>query len=229
VALFALLCVTIVPAFAERTIQVTKDVDVRKEALATVLADLRSYKEIFPTLVKDVRIDPKTNQAKFTIIAQGTHEADVKSSTLQDGSFAIDIISGDLKGSQIITSLEKRVGFDGTPDGATTVKSTLTLETSWWISAALTLVSDSDIEKAVGDGFYELGQYAKSERSQEIIKIDHEEKDSTSELQVSMIPEEKDNVPELQVFKIESEEKPKDTTFVKTERSFGRNSVFHYT
>lgn len=224
----ALLSVTVIPAFAERTIQVTKEVDVRKEALANVLTDLRSYKEIFPTLVKDVRIDPKTNQAKFTIIAQGTHEADVKSSTLQDGSFVIDIISGDLKGSQITTNLEKKDGFDGTPDGATIVKATLMLETSWWISAALTLVSDSDIEKAVGDGFYELGQYAKSEHSQELIKINHEEKSSAQELQVSIEPEKKDHIQELQVFKIEAEEKPK-SIIVKTERSFGRNSVFLYT
>jgi hypothetical protein len=219
--------ITVVPAFAERTIQVTKEIDVRKEVLATVLTDLRSYKEIFPTLVKDVRIDTQTNQAKFTILAQGTHEADVKSSTLQDGSFVIDIISGDLEGSQIITGLQKRVGFDGTPDGATTVKATLTLETSWWISAALSLVSDSDIEKAVGDGFYELGQYAKSGYSQgELVKINHEEKDSSPEFQVSTEPEKKDTMPVLQVFKTESEEKPKNTAFVKKERSFGRNSAF---
>lgn len=227
--LLALVSITVIPAFAERTIQVTKEVDVRKEVLATVLADLRSYKEIFPTLVKDVQIDPKTNQAKFIIIAQGTHEADVKSSILQDGSFVIDIISGDLKGSQIITSLEKRVGFDGTPDGATIIRATLTLETSWWISAALTLVNDSDIEKAVGDGFYELGQYAKSERPQELIKLNYEEEASSQELQVSTKSEKKDNAPELQVFKIESEEKPKKTAFVKSERSFGRNSVFFST
>ncbi len=219
--------ITVAPVFAERAVQVTKEIDVRKEVLATVLTDLRSYKEIFPTLVKDVQIDSKTNQAKFIIIAQGTHEADVKSSVLQDGSFVIDITSGDLKGSQIITSLEKRVGFNGTPDGATIVKATLTLETSWWISAALSLVSDSEIEKAVGDGFYELGQYAKSEYSQgELVKIDYEEKASSQELQVSTEPEEKDTIQELQVFKIESEEKPKNTAFVKTERSFGRNSVF---
>ncbi|RJQ29530.1 hypothetical protein C4565_01945 [Candidatus Parcubacteria bacterium] len=220
--------ITVAPVFAERAVQVTKEIDVRKEVLATILTDLRSYKEIFPTLVKDVQIDSKTNQAKFIIIAQGTHEADVKSSILQDGSFVIDITSGDLKGSQIITSLEKKVGFDGTPDGATIVKATLTLETSWWISAALTLVSDSDIEKAVGDGFYELGQYAKSEHSQELIKINHDEKASTEVLQVSIEPEKNDNMQKLQVFKIETEEKPK-FTIVKTERSFGRNSVFFST
>jgi hypothetical protein len=218
--------ITVVPVFAERTIQVTKEIDVRKEVLATVLTDLRSYKEIFPALVKDVRIDPQTNQAKFTIIAQGTHEADVKSSVLQDGSFVIDIISGDLKGSQIITSLQKRVGFDGRSDGATTVKAALTIETSWWISAALSLVSDSEIEKAVGDGFYELGQYAKSGYSQgELVKINHEEKDSSQELQVSTESNEKDTIPVLQVFKTELEEKP-STVFVKKERSFGRNSAF---
>jgi len=219
--------ITATPVFAERAVEVTKEIDVRKEVLAIVLTDLRSYKEIFPTLVKDVQISSETTQAKFIIIAQGTHDADVRSSILQDGSFAIDIISGDLKGSQIITNLEKRVGFDGTPDGATIVKATLTLKTSWWVSAALSFVSDSDIEKAVGDGFYELGQYAKSGYSQgELVNIDYEEKASSQEFQVSTEPKEKDTIQKLQVFKIESEEKPKNTAFVKTERSFGRNSVF---
>ncbi len=208
-----LICVTVTPVFAERVVEVTKEIDVRKEILATVLMDLRSYKEIFPMFVKDVQINSKTNQAKFIIIAQGAHEADVKSSVLQDGSFVIDIISGDLKGSQIITSLEKRVGFDGTPNGATTVKATLTLETSWWITAALTFVNDSDIEKAVGDGFYDLGKYAKSTNPQgELIKIDHEEKTSTQKFEASK------KEPQVGV--------QKPTVFAKTEKFSGRNSVF---
>jgi hypothetical protein len=167
----------ITPAYAARIIEVTKEVDTRKELLATVLTDLRNYKEIFPTLVKDVIIDPKTNQAKFIIIVQGMHEAEVKSTIQPDGSFVVDILSGDLKDSKIIITLQKRNGFDGTPNGATTIKATLILQTSWLISMALSFVSDSDIQTTVGDGLYEVAQYAESEFSQnKVVKVDHAEK-----------------------------------------------------
>jgi hypothetical protein len=117
-------------------------------------------------LVKDVIIDQNTNQAKFIIVAQGMHEAQVESSIRQDGSFVVDVLSGDLKDSKIIIILQERTGFDGTPNGATTVKAKLILHTSWLASTALSFVNDSDIQTAVGDGFYEVGKYAKSGSSQ---------------------------------------------------------------
>lgn len=175
--LLVLTGLVITPAYAVRTIEVTKDVDTRKELLATALTDLRVYKEIFPSLVKDVIIDSKTNQAKFIVVAQGMHEAEVKSTIQQDGSFVVNILSGDLKDSKITITLKERTGFDGTPNGATTIKATLILHTSWLVSTALSFVSDSDIQTAVGDGLYEVAQYAKSELSQnKLVKVDHDEK-----------------------------------------------------
>jgi 3-hydroxymyristoyl/3-hydroxydecanoyl-(acyl carrier protein) dehydratase len=209
------LSVTIIPAFAERTIEVRKEIDVKKEILATALTDLRSYKEVFPAFVKDVRVDSNTNQAKFIVIAQGTHEVDVKSSMYED-SFVIDIVSGDLKGSKIITNLESRVGFDGTPNGATIVKTTLILETSWWVTTALALISDSDIRKAVGDGFYELSHYARTKYSQDE--------------PISITQNEKTMFPMLLVTKESELDKEKPTiVFVKPQKSITRNSVFFST
>jgi hypothetical protein len=46
-----------VPAFATRTIDVIKEVDVRKDLFAKQLTDLKSYKAIFPAFIKDVEID----------------------------------------------------------------------------------------------------------------------------------------------------------------------------
>ena len=78
------------PAFATRTIQVTKPVDVAKDVLALQLADLKSYKEIFPEFVKDVNQEQGTNRTKFVIDAQGTREAYVTSKTLQNNTFAFN-------------------------------------------------------------------------------------------------------------------------------------------
>jgi hypothetical protein len=165
------------PVFATRTIQVMKEVDVGKNLLAKQLTDLKSYKEVFPAFIKEIKIDQNTNRAKFIIDAQGRKEADVVSSVKQDGTFVVEIMSGDLKGSKIITKLKERTGFDGTPNGATIIKSTLILETSWLVSLALSVIDDKTISNAVGDGFYDLGQYVKQyqEPEKQPIQVDYEE------------------------------------------------------
>ena len=167
------------PVYATKTFEVTKEVGVKKDLFEKTLTDLTSYKKIFPNLIKDIKIDPvNKNQAKFIIEAQGTYEAEVKSSKQPDGSFIVDVISGDLKGSKITTTLQARPGFgDGALNGATTVKCTLILETSWWISLGLIVVSDSDIKKGIGDGFWELGEYVKEKYPEkELIKVELKEK-----------------------------------------------------
>lgn len=163
------------PALATRVIEVTKEIDVRKDLFAKQMADLASYQEIFPAFVKEVKVDSTSGNAKFVVEAQGRQEADVKSYVRHDGTFIVEILSGDLKGSKIITKLNERVGFDGTPNGATTVSSTLILETSWVVSMALAIVDDKTISQAVGDGFYELGQYVKNQKPKEsLIEANYE-------------------------------------------------------
>lgn len=178
VSISALLLINIIvaPVFATRTIDVTKDVGVEKNLLATQLTDLKSYKEIFPVFVKSVEIEPNTNRAKFIVEAQGRSEAEVQSTVQPDGTFVVEILSGDLKGSKIMTTLKDRVGFDGTPKGATTVKMTMILETSPIVTIGLTFVSDDQINKAVGDGFYELGEYVKSKhpaQKEQSVNVDY--------------------------------------------------------
>lgn len=174
----------ITPAYADRTIEITKKVDVRKDLFEKTLTDLTSYKKIFPSLIKDVKINPSNkNQAKFVIEAQGTREADIKSTVKPDGAFVIEILSGDLKGSKITTTLKETFGFDGSQNGGTVVKTKLSLETSFLVSVALSFVKDSEIQTGVGDGFYELGQYIKVQYPQpkEALqtKADYKEKSTT--------------------------------------------------
>lgn len=165
----------VIPAYGTRTIQVTKQVGVTKELLAKVLEDPKSYKEIFPGFVKDVKTssDDKS-RVKFVIDAGGTHDTDVKLSKQSSDTFLVEILSGDLRGSKIKTTLIERVGFDRTPGGATTVKCTLDLETGIMASIAMRMIGDSQIETEVGNGFYKLGEYAKSKYSQNsLVNVDY--------------------------------------------------------
>lgn len=145
--------------------------------MSKTLTDLTNYKKIFPALIKDVKIDPSNkNHAKFVIEAQGTREADIRSTILPDGTFTVDIISGELKGSRIITTLKERYGFDGTPNGGTTVTTKLILEYGYLVKVALFFVGDSEIQNAVGNGFYDLGKYIKTQypqQKQQLVNVDY--------------------------------------------------------
>ncbi|HSA98066.1 MAG TPA: hypothetical protein VLF17_03210 [Candidatus Nitrosotenuis sp.] len=175
--------VAVTPAYATRTIEVKKEVDVKKDLLAKQLADLTGYKKIFPAFIKDVKTDPSDkSRAKFIVEAQGTREADVKSTVKPDGTFIVEILSGDLEGSKITTTLKERAGFDGSPNGATIITTNLSLETSFLVSIALSFVDDSQIQQAMGNGFYELGQFIKAQHPQSKeasqVKVGYSEKPS---------------------------------------------------
>lgn len=93
--------VIITPVYAARTVEVTKEVGVKKELMEKTLSDLTSYKKVFPAMIKDVKVDPSDKtKAKFIVDAMGTREANVKS-TIKDGVFTVDIVSGELKGSKM--------------------------------------------------------------------------------------------------------------------------------
>ncbi|TBR08512.1 MAG: hypothetical protein EPO62_06435 [Candidatus Nitrosotenuis sp.] len=179
--------VIITPVYATKTIEVTKDVDVRKDLMSKTLTDLTIYKKIFPDLINDIKLDPTNkNQAKFIVGASGiTREADVKSTISSDGSFTVDIVSGELKGSKIVTTLKERYGFDGTPNGGTTVKTKLILEYGFLVS--LVMPDDSTIENNVGDGFYKVGQYVKvqyPQKKQQLVNVDYK-KNTTPKLEAA--------------------------------------------
>lgn len=163
-----------IPAYATKTIQVTKELDIRKDLLAKTLEDPKSYREIFPALVKDVKTSPDDKgRVKFVIDAMGTRETDVKLSR-QSGAFVVEILSGDLKGSKITTTLKERSGFNGEPNGGTTVKCVMILEYGLMVSIAMMTIDKSQIGTEVGNGFYKLSEYAKKKHSQEnLINVDY--------------------------------------------------------
>ena len=166
-------------AYSTRTISVTKELDIKKDLLATVLEDPKNYREIFPA-IKDVKLNSNDkSQVKFVIDAMGSQEVDVKISKQSSGAFLAEILSGGFKGSKITTTLKERSGFHGEPNGGTTVQCTLVLELDFWTSGFM-IVSDSQIETEVGNGFYKLSEYAKAKYPQNnLVNVDYKKNTPT--------------------------------------------------
>ncbi len=77
-----------------------------------------------------------------------------------DGKYLVEVVSGDLKGTTMITVLNKTWGFDGKPDMGTKVNISLDLKTSGFLSWMLNFVPDSSISDALEGGFYKFVEYA---------------------------------------------------------------------
>ena len=160
--IISLLVISSLPAFAERTIGVVKKVDVTKELYCDTFTNLDNYNKIFPEFVNSVKLENDKNLASFSIKVSGTtYDAKVKSLIQPDCKYVLDVVSGELRGSRIVTTLEKTWGFDGTPAGGTIVRSELKLETPWYMSPLLLFIEDGQIKTALGDGFYKIAQYVK--------------------------------------------------------------------
>src|SRR6267378_7357309 len=127
-------CIIFTPAFAEKELILTKTVDVKDQLLLETLSDLQSYPQIFPEYIKSVGlIDDKT--AKFNVGSNGIFfDVETQYSHQSDGSYVVEVISGDLKGSRMITTLQKTWGYDGSADGGTIVNMEILLNTSGMLS-----------------------------------------------------------------------------------------------
>ena len=150
------------PAFAEREITLKKTVDVKNELLLETLSDLQSYPQIFPEFIKSVKLtDDKT--AKFTVGSNGIF-FDVQAQHIQypDGRHVVEVISGDLKGSKIITTLQKTWGFDGTPNGGTKINMEISLQTSGILSLLAPSIPDQAVLSNLDTGLDKFAAYAKS-------------------------------------------------------------------
>lgn len=155
-------CIIFAPAFAEKEFSLKKTVDVKNQLLLDTLSDLQSYPQIFPDYIKSVKlIDDKT--AKFNVGSDGIF-FDVKTqySHQPDGSYVVEVISGDLKGSRITTTLQKTWGFDGLPDGGTIVDMEILLKPSGMLSLIAPSVPDQMILSNLDTSLDKFTAYAKS-------------------------------------------------------------------
>lgn len=157
--------------YADKELNLKKTVDVQSQVLLETLSDLQNYPKIFPEYIKSVELTG-TNSAKFNVGTSGIF-FDVQTQYLQraDGSYVVEVISGDLKGSRIITSLQKTWGFDGTPEGGTRVNMKITLQISGMLSLLATTIPDQTILSNLDTGLGKFVAYAKSEsNTQSVLK-----------------------------------------------------------
>lgn len=134
----------------------------KSQALLETLSNIQNYPQIFPEYIKSVELTG-TDTAKLNVGSNGIF-FDVQTQYTQnpDGSYVVEVISGDLKGSKIITTLQKTWGFDGTPDGGTTVNMDMVLQTSGMLSLLAPSIPDQAILSNLDSGLDKFASYAKS-------------------------------------------------------------------
>ena len=159
--------IIISPVYGVRDVSFQNTVDVKKEFLLKALTDYNNYPKIFPDNIKSVTV---SNNFVHIDVKAGpiTFNEDATYAIQADGSYIVEIISGDLKGTKITSWFTDTWGFDGTPNGGTIVRTNLSLETSGLASFALLFVSDKDIKSTMGTAIYKFYQYAKNVQNSEL-------------------------------------------------------------
>ncbi len=151
--------------FADRNINYEKIVDIEKDALETVFEDLEILPKIFPDFVKAVESNHNDNKkvAKIELNLNGFHFYPiVEYSNPHDGTHEIQVISGDLRGTKINTSLEKTWGFDGTANKGTIVNMQLDLKQSG-LSLILGIIPDKVVLYSVDRFLVDTVNYVNSD------------------------------------------------------------------
>jgi len=152
------------PVFADRNINYEKILDIDKDALEAVFEDLKILPEIFPDFVKSVESSNNDNKkvAKIVLNLNGFHfYPKVQYSNPSDGTHLIQVISGDLRGTKINTSLEKTWGFDGTANKGTIANMQLDLKQSG-LSSVLGIIPDKVVLYSVDRFLVDTVNYVNS-------------------------------------------------------------------
>lgn len=164
-ALFIVLAVITVFSFpssyADRMITLHKVSDVNEVSLLNAISDVSQYPKIFPDNIKSVRI--LDNNTKLVDMDAGINgmffDTQAICKTNSDGSYVVEVVSGDLRGTVMTTKLEKTWGFHGQKDGGTIANIALDMKTSGVLSWMINFVQDSSVSDALGYGFDRFVQH----------------------------------------------------------------------
>jgi len=178
VGLFSvILIVNSQPVFADRNINYEKILDIEKDALETVFEDLKILPEIFPDFVKAVESNHNDNkkQAKIELNLNGFHfYPKVQYSNPSDGTHEIQVISGELRGTKINTSLEKTWSYDGTANKGTILNMQLDLHQSG-LSSLLGIIPDKAVLYSIDRFLVDTVNYVNSDKLIDSQVQNHEE------------------------------------------------------
>lgn len=139
--------------------------DVKESSLISTITDLSKYSEIFPENIKYVKVlDNKTHLVEMNAGINGFYfDTQATYNTDSNGNYVIEVVSGDLRGTTMTTTLEKTWGFEGQKDGGTIAKINLNLKTSGFLSWMIGFVPDSSLSYALEDGFSRFVKYTESQ------------------------------------------------------------------
>ncbi len=157
-------------AYAEKELVLKKTTDVKSQALLETLSNIQNYPLVFPENIRSVDITG-ANTAKFNVGSNGIFfDVQAKYTQNSDGSYVIEVTSGDLKGSKIVTILQKTWSFDGIPDGGTIVNMDITLQTSGMLSLLAPSIPDQAILSNLDSGLDKFAAYAKKSETQSLLE-----------------------------------------------------------
>ena len=161
----ALIAITILsfvpPSYADRVITVEKSADVNEDSLIHTISDISEYSKIFPENVKYVKLlDNKTKLVEMNAGINGIFfDTQAICKTGLDGSYVIEVVSGDLKGTIMTTKLQKTWGFHGEKDKGTLANISLDVKSTGFLSVILNFVPDNSLTYVVQNGFDRFVQY----------------------------------------------------------------------
>ena len=127
------------------------------------MSDVRNYERVFPDYVKSVDIIQASEKKALADVSMGFGfipiNVQVQHNTINDDISMLEVVTGDLKGTQIITTLKKTWGYNGIEGMATTVDVDMSLQVSGFLGM-LGVVNESLILYALDSSLYSLQEYS---------------------------------------------------------------------
>jgi hypothetical protein len=149
------------PSYADRIITIQKVSNVNESALLGALSNVSEYPQIFPDNVKYVKIlDNNTKLVEMNAGINGIFfDTEAICTTDANGNYVLQVVSGDLNGTTMTTTLQPTWGFQGQKDGGTIANINLDVKTSGVLSWMLNFVPDSTVSDALNYGFDKFIEY----------------------------------------------------------------------
>jgi len=173
IAFVALLPVLQDNIFAEKSISFSKTLDVEKQVLQNMLVDIKNYERVFPDFIKSTNILEESENKVITELSLGFGmiplQAKVEHNISNDNTHELSVVSGDLRGTKIVTTLEKTWGFDGVSKKGTIVQMDISLQVSGFL-ALLGIIDDDLIYYSLDRSLLKLGDYSKQDFVEEVPK-----------------------------------------------------------
>ncbi|MDE1862334.1 MAG: hypothetical protein KGI33_05410 [Thaumarchaeota archaeon] len=146
---------TISPSYADELVTVNTVANVSEHSLLSAVSNLQEYPKIFPQNIRSVSILNKTSglveiNAGLDGLFFDTEAVCNKTSA---GTYSVTVVSGDLKGTSLVTRLSKTWGFDGSAGMGTKVGISLDLKMSGLLSWMTGFIPKSSLTSVLQYGF----------------------------------------------------------------------------